>query len=171
PFMVQAGCTVLAFAGDDEKLKWMKNDLGFDQVFNYKKVKPRQVFKEFAPNGINRYFDNVGGEFACYVMQHMVPLGRIAVCGAIATYNNEQKGPPLVPLDYQSLIYKNLRIEGFVVYSFKKDWMEGLQQMRDWIVEGKLKIQETVSDGFETMPQSFIDLLDGKNIGKQIIKA
>jgi len=165
------GCTVLAFAGSDDKLKWMKDDLQFDHVFNYKKVKANDAFKEFAPKGINLYFDNVGGEFTCNVMRHLKPYGRIAVCGAIATYNSEQRGPPVVPMDYLSLIYKNLRMEGFVVYQWLNEWMDGLHQMRDWIHEGKIKVHETVSDGFETMPQAFIDLLDGKNIGKQIIKA
>lgn len=165
------GCTVLGFAGTDDKLQWMKNDLGFDHVFNYKTVDLNETFKKYAPNGIDCYFDNVGGDFTYQVMRNMKLFGRIALCGAITVYNNDPTKPNLVPFDYQTMIYNQVKMEGFMVLRWKNEWFEGLNQVRDWIKEGKIKVQETVVNGFENMPQAFIDLLEGKNTGKMIIKA
>jgi len=165
------GCTVLGFAGTEDKLQWMKNDLGFDHVFNYKTVNLDETFKTYAPKGIDCLFENVGGEFTYYVTKYMNPYGRIALCGAISVYNNESMELNKVPFDYFSLIYKQIKMEGFMVLRWQKEWLDGITQMRDWIVEGKIKVQETLNNGFEIMPQAFIDLLEGKNTGKQIIKA
>jgi prostaglandin reductase 1 len=164
------GCKVLGFAGEEHKLNWMKNDLGFDHVFNYKTVDLHKTFQEFAPQGIDSYFDNVGGEFTYHVMRNMNFMGRISLCGAISVYNKDPAKLPLVPLDYMSLIYKQIRMEGFMVMRWKSEWFDGLNQMRDWILEGKLNVQETVKKGFENMPQAFIELLEGKNVGKMIVK-
>ncbi|OXA58862.1 Prostaglandin reductase 1 [Folsomia candida] len=90
-----AGCRVLGFAGTKDKLTWLKNDLGFDEVFNYKEVNVFKTLKEHAPKGVNCYFDNVGGEFAYNVMKNMAMFGRIAVCGAITVYNDNTGKPPL----------------------------------------------------------------------------
>jgi prostaglandin reductase 1 len=164
------GCQVLGFAGTEDKVKWIK-ELGFDHAFNYKTVDINKTFKEFAPKGIDCYFDNVGGEFTFHVMRNMNQFGRIALCGAIATYNIETSKLPLVPIDYFSMIYKNLRMEGFMVMRWQKQWFEALHQLRDWIIEDKIKVQETVTEGFENTPKAFIEMLEGKNTGKAIIKA
>lgn len=165
------GLKVIGYAGTDDKVQWLKKDLGFDHAFNYKTVDLYTSMKDTAKNGVDCYFDNVGAEFTYNVMRNMNAGGRIAVCGAISQYNNDPTKPQLVPFDYASLIYKNIKMEGFMVMRWAKEWLEGIHQLRDWIVEGKLKVQETVNEGFEIMPQAFIDLLSGKNTGKQIIKA
>jgi len=164
------GLKVVGYAGSDDKVEWLKT-LGFDKAYNYKTQELPKTLKEGATEGVDCYFDNVGGEFAFHVMRGMNPFGRIALCGAISVYNHDPRKPNLVPLDYVSIIYKNLNMEGFVVYRFQKEWFKGISQMRDWILEGKLKVEETKTIGFSNMPQAFIDLLAGKNTGKVVIQA
>jgi len=165
------GLKVIGYAGSDDKVQWLKKDLGFDEAYNYKTIDLFENLKAAAKDGIDCYFDNVGAEFTYNVTRLMNQGGRIALCGAISVYNNDKTKANLVPFDYWSLIYKNLKMEGFMVMRWQKEWLEGIHQLRDWIIEGKLKVQETINEGFEVMPQAFIDLLSGKNTGKQIIKA
>jgi prostaglandin reductase 1 len=168
------GLTVIGFAGSEDKLKWMKNDLGFDAALNYKTTKDLDAtFKAVCPQGIDCYFDNVGGEFIYHVIHNMNEYGRISQCGSLSTYNAIRDPNSLImePFDYPNFRNTQIKLEGFNVRRWQNQWFEGIHQIRDWILDGKLKVQETVADGFEKMPQAFIDLLDGKNIGKQIIKA
>jgi prostaglandin reductase 1 len=164
------GCKVVGFAGTDNKVAWIKK-LGFDLAYNYKSVNVAETYKKDVQQGIDCYFENVGGEFTYHTIRNMNNAGRIAICGAISVYNEDSSKPYLVPFDYATLIYKNIKMEGFIVYRFKDEWLDGINQLRDWIIEGKLQVQETVSEGFETMPQALIDVLNGRNTGKQIIKA
>jgi prostaglandin reductase 1 len=164
------GCKVLGFAGEEWKLKWLKDKLGFDHVFNYRNVDVDKTLKEFAPNGVDSYFDNVGGDFTYNVMKNMSNFGRISLCGAISAYNRDQTAKPLVPVDYLTLIYKQVRMEGFIVTRWSKQWFDGLNQMRDWILEGKIIVEETIMEGFDNMPVAFIHMLEGRNLGKMIVK-
>ncbi|CAG7720408.1 unnamed protein product [Allacma fusca] len=164
------GCNVIGFAGTDDKVAWLKT-LGFDQAYNYKSVDLVETFQSNVKQGIDCYFDNVGGEFSYHTIRNMNTGGRIALCGAISCYNEDASKPYFVPFVYMNLIYKGIKMEGFLVYQFAKEWLDGISQLRDWIIEGKLQVEETVSEGFETMPQAFIDVLSGKNTGKQVIKA
>jgi len=164
------GCTVIGFAGEDDKVQWLKKDLGFHHAFNYKKVDVHDTLQKYAPNGVDSYFDNVGGEFTYNVIRNMKQFGKIALCGAVSYYNADPTKPTLVPLSYSALIYKQIRIEGFMVLRWKDEWFQGLAQLRDWIREGKIKVNETVKEGFEQMPQAFIELLEGKNTGKMVVK-
>ncbi|KAL8613047.1 hypothetical protein ACOMHN_008816 [Nucella lapillus] len=161
------GCTVIGSAGSKEKCDWLK-DLGFDHVFNYKEMTVDDALKHCAPSGIDIYFDNVGGEFSYTVLQnHMKTEGRVLVCGAISQYNNtEQKERCL----YKPIIYKQLNVLGVCVAYFKERFSEGLQQLLIWLKEGKLKYRETVTEGFDRMPQAFISLFQGGNTGKALVK-
>jgi prostaglandin reductase 1 len=119
------GLNVIGYAGTDDKVRWLKN-LGFDHAYNYKTESLPKTLKESAVKGVDCYFDNVGGEFAFHVTRQMNPFGRISLCGAISIYNAQHeagKPGPVVPFDYVSLIYKNIKMEGFVVTRFGKDWM------------------------------------------------
>ncbi|KAF4520438.1 hypothetical protein B566_EDAN004010 [Ephemera danica] len=160
------GCRVIGFAGSDEKVKWLKDEIGFDAAYNYNSIDVDDALKEAAPKGVDCYFDNVGCEMSSKVMTHMNSFGRIAVCGAIAAYNASE--PPLAPYVQGSMIYKNLCMEGFVVYRWEDRWMEGVEQNLKWIKEGKLKYKETITKGFEKTPEAFISMLHGGNIGKAI---
>ncbi|KAG8228102.1 hypothetical protein J437_LFUL000104 [Ladona fulva] len=162
------GCRAIGFAGSDTKCKWLKDELKFDAAFNYKKVCVKDALKEAAPNGVDCYFDNVGGQISSDIILHMNPNGRIAVCGAISSYNDEEA--PKVTAIQLPMIVHQLKMEGFVVHRWNSRWNEGIMQNLQWIKEGKLKYSETITKGFENMPNAFIGMLRGENVGKAIVK-
>lgn len=164
------GCRVIASAGSQDKCAWVKQ-LGADHVFNYKTKSVSEALKELAPEGVHCYFDNVGGQFSLEALPHMTDFGRVALCGAISTYNHEDKGILKADSPYSPMlmISKQLRVEGFIVLRWQSRWMEGLNQLKQWVVEGKVKYRETVTEGFNNMPQAFIGLFHGDNIGKAIV--
>ncbi|CAL8110122.1 unnamed protein product [Orchesella dallaii] len=165
------GCTVLGFAGSDNKVKWLQEKLKFDHAFNYKTANLPDVLAQYASNGVDAYFDNVGGEFTYHVMKHMKPFGRVALCGAISTYNStDSSKPALVPFDYGSMIYKNITMEGLHVLRWRDEWYTGINQLRDWILEGKIIVEETITEGFQNTPEAFINMLKGENVGKAVVK-
>merc|ERR1719312_1214496 len=162
------GCKVIGFAGDDDKCAWLK-ELGFDEAFNYKKVGIAESLAKAAPNGVDCYFDNVGGETSAAVLSKMNSRGRVSVCGAISHYNDVggyTKTTDILPL----CVFKELRVEGFLVGRWLSRWMEGITAMADWITSGDIKVEETVVDGFENTPDAFIGLFSGKNTGKMVVK-
>lgn len=163
-----AGCHVIGFAGSDEKCQYLINELSFDNAYNYKKVKVEDAMKDGAPNGVDCFFDNVGGPDSSVIINHMNQFGRIAICGAISAYNS--KNANLVPPTNFSFIVKQLKMEGFMVYRWYDRWNEGISYMANLIQEEKLKIKETVVDGFEKMPEAFIGLFNGSNTGKMVVK-
>ncbi|EFX71508.1 hypothetical protein DAPPUDRAFT_308833 [Daphnia pulex] len=163
------GCRVIGFAGTNDKVKWLENELGFDRAFNYKVCDLKSSLKEAAPNGVDCYFDNVGGPLSVAVRSHMNDFGRISVCGAISLYNDTT--PTLVPCVEPAMVFKQLKMEGFLIHRWTNRFQEGMSQMLTWIQEGKIKIKETHTEGFENMPQAFIDMLKGGNLGKAIVKA
>nr|CAI5853594.1 unnamed protein product [Callosobruchus analis] len=160
------GCKVVGIAGSDEKGKWLTDGLGFDHFINYKSNDLVKKIRECAPNGIDCYFDNVGGEISSKIMFNMNTFGRISVCGAISGYN--QNKPPKV-VQYP-ITMNQLKMEGFIVHRWLDRWFEGIEQNRKWIQEGKLKYRETVTHGFENMFRAFADMLKGGNIGKALVK-
>lgn len=162
------GCHVIGFAGSDDKVKWLVDEVGFDKAYNYKTADWDKCLKEAAPNGVDCYFDNVGGLLSTTIRNNMKDFGRISVCGSISTYND--KTPTMAPACEAAFVFKQLKMEGFLVGRWKSRWMEGLSQMTKWIQEGKIKVKETYTEGFEQMPQAFIDMLNGVNVGKAIIK-
>jgi len=162
------GCRVIGYAGDDEKLAWLKNELKFDYVFNYKKVDLAQSLKEAAPKGVDCFFDNVGGIFAVTVLAQMNKQGRVCSCGSISGYNALEKN--MIPDFFQLIGGKELVIRGMSVSRFYTRWPQAIKQMCEWIREGKIKFRETVMDGFESTPQALIDILAGKNFGKMVVK-
>ncbi|TRY73330.1 hypothetical protein TCAL_06038 [Tigriopus californicus] len=162
------GCKVIGFAGSDDKVAWLKDNLAFDEAFNYKKTTMETSLSKGVPQGVDCFFDNVGGEDASSVIAAMNVCGRVACCGAIASYNVKE---PLKTTAIQYfLIRKRLKMEGFQAAQFKDRWDEGVLQMAKWIQEGKLKPQETVVDGFENTPNAFMGLFSGDNLGKMVVK-
>ncbi|XP_046571425.1 prostaglandin reductase 1-like [Haliotis rubra] len=162
------GCKVIGFAGSKEKCDWVKS-LGFDHVFNYKEVDIDKSLKEAAPDGIDCYFDNVGGDFTSTALQHMNMFGRVSVCGGISAYNATK--PPIGPYPFMTIVFKQLKVEGFIVLRWWDRFLEGKAEMKKWIDEGKIKYRETVQGGFDNMPKIFMSLLKGANIGKMVVKA
>jgi len=163
------GLHVIGFAGTDDKCDWLK-EIGFDYVFNYKKSGIAESLAKAAPNGVDCYFDNVGGEMSAAVMATMNTRGRVAVCGAISHYNEVggySKVTDVLPL----CIFKELRVEGFLVGRWAGErWTEGVKANAGWILNDQIKPRETILEGFEKMPQAFMGLFTGDNTGKMIVK-
>ncbi|EPQ03666.1 Prostaglandin reductase 1 [Myotis brandtii] len=163
------GCKVVGAAGSDDKVAYLKK-LGFDVAFNYKTIKSlEETLKKASPDGYDCYFDNVGGEFSNIVIPQMKKFGRIAICGAISTYNSTRPIPP--GPSPEVIIYQELRMEGFLVSRWKNDHQKALNELMKWVSEGKIQYQEYVTEGFENMPAAFMGMLKGDNLGKTIVKA
>ncbi|XP_050709947.1 prostaglandin reductase 1-like [Eriocheir sinensis] len=166
-----AGCKVVAFAGSEEKVEWLK-ELGVDHAFNYKTVEVGDALAQAAPEKINIYFDNVGGKFTSEALPHMAEQGRVLVCGAISTYNTEDDimDPGLnSPFSESLILWKQLTIKGFVIYRWKHLWEKSSKQMRKWVEEGKLQYRESIVQGFSNMPYTFIGIFHGSRTGKVVI--
>ena len=162
------GCKVIGFTGSDDKCRWLEEELGFDKAINYKVGKNAKSLKAVAPDGVDCFFDNVGGELSGTIINQMNFYGRIACCGAVSEYNSESE--PKLKSTHTTFILKQLSMEGFVVYRWADRWFEGISQIKEMILEGKVKYRETITDGFENLPEAFIEVLQGKNFGKAVIK-
>ncbi len=164
------GCRVVGIAGGPEKCKYAVDELGFDACIDYKLHKDMyslaKALKEHCPDGIDGYFENVGGMILDAVLLRMNAFGRIAVCGMIAGYD----GQPL-PLTNPALILVNrLKVEGFIVSEHMEVWPEALTELGTLVATGKLRPRETIAEGLASAPEAFIGLLKGKNFGKQLVR-
>merc|ERR1719277_895775 len=162
------GARVIGYAGDDDKCAWLKK-IGYDEAINYKKVDLAESLNKAAPNGVDCYFDNVGGEMTATIISKMNVRGRVAVCGAISHYNEKggySKVTDILPL----MIGKEIKVEGFLVGRWKARWVEGIKAMASWVGSGQVVVKETVVEGFEKMPEAFMGLFTGANTGKMIVK-
>jgi NADPH-dependent curcumin reductase CurA len=162
-------CHVIGIAGSDEKVELLKSKFGFDEGINYKKTENMgEAIAKACPAGVDVYFDNVGDRISDGVYRNMNDFGRVINCGAIALYNATEMptGPRVEPM----LIQKRLSMQGFIVGDHQDKFGEAVKQLAGWLGEGKLEYSETVVEGFENIPQAFLDLFEGKNQGKMIVK-
>ncbi len=163
------GCRVIGVAGGAEKCAWLKSELGFDEAVDYKAGDLYRGLKAAAPNGIDVYFDNTGGE----ILEACLPLmnlhGRIACCGAVSAYDGAPPaaGPRGLP---GLLVVKRIRMQGFIVMDYYDQRDAALADLQSWVASGKLKVQEDVIDGLENTPAALIGLLAGENRGKRMVK-
>lgn len=163
------GGRVVGIAGADDKVKWLTSELGFDSAFNYKTTPDYGAkLNELCPNGVDCYFDNVGGNITDAVFPRMNVFGRVSVCGQISQYNLEKPEPGARLLGF--VLMKQLKVEGFIVRRFQSRFGEAIHQMAQWIKEGKLTYREQVVEGFENTPRAFIGMLKGENTGKMLVK-
>lgn len=162
------GCRVVGLAGNDDKCAWLK-ELGFDHAINYKTTDVSKALRDAAPDGYDCYFDNVGGDISAAIIAQMRLFGRIAVCGAISSYNSDPDQLPMVPTQ-PSFVFKQLKMEGFVVFRWASKWLEGITAMHELVQSGKVQYQETRTKGFENMPKAFIGMLRGENTGKALVE-
>tara|TARA_B100001123_G_C14936403_1_gene877831 strand:- start:202 stop:816 length:615 start_codon:yes stop_codon:yes gene_type:complete len=161
------GCRVIASTGSDEKVNWLKNEIGVDEVFNYKKVDNLVLhLKSLAPDGYDLYFDNVGGEFLESAIFRMKNFGKIVICGRISQMNS----PNHELKNMAHVLVKRLTIQGFLIFDHAEDSKEFEENMQNWILNNQIKWKETYLEGIENTPKAFIDLLNGKNIGKMLVK-
>ena len=160
------GCRVVGIAGGAEKCRFVAEELGFDACLDYKAVDLKAALKEAAPQGIDCYFDNVGGTVLDAVMLRMNAFGRIAVCGAIAGYD----GGPMAMAEPRLILISRLKIEGFIVSEHLDIWPQALAELGGLVGSGALKYRETVAQGLASAPEAFMGLLKGRNFGKQLVK-
>jgi len=163
------GCRIVGVAGSDAKISWLLNDLGFDAALNYKTAEDFDgALEKLCPDGIDVYFDNVGGAISDAVMRLVNVKARISVCGQISQYNLEK--PEVGPRWLGQLIVKQAKVQGFLVSGYAERFPDGLEQLATWLKQGKLKYREDVAQGIEAAPQAFIGMLQGKNQGKQLVR-
>ena len=162
------GCYVVGSTGSDDKVRWLKEEVGLDAAFNYKSAPVRQQLRELTPKGIDVYFDNVGGEHLDAALGSMNQLGRIPVCGMISGYN--EAGARTNVRNLANIIYGRITLRGFTAADFM-DLREQFQSdMAGWLREGRIKHHETIYDGIENAAAAMIDLMAGANLGKMLVK-
>jgi len=163
------GCEVAGCAGSDEKVSLLKDEFGYQAAFNYRKSEslPKSI-AEVCPKGIDVNFENVGGAIFEAALWNMRNFGRIALCGMIANYNDTKNEPG--PRGMMSIIARRLTIRGFIVADHPEACKEYVSKAARWIAEGKLKYRESIARGIENAPTAFIEMLQGRNVGKQIVQ-
>jgi NADPH-dependent curcumin reductase CurA len=164
------GCRAVGIAGGPDKCRYVVDELGFDACVDYKTHRdPKALYaalKEATPDGVDGYFENVGGLMLDTVLARMNAFGRVALCGMISGYD----GQP-IPLTHPQLILQSrLKLEGFIVSEHMGVWPEALKELGTLVATGKLKYRETVAQGIESAPEAFLGLLKGQNFGKQLVK-
>jgi len=163
------GCRVVGIAGSDEKTAYLVQELGFDAAINYKTTTNlREDLKAACPNGVDIYFDNVGGTISDAVMTMLNYQARIPLCGQIALYNLEK--PDVGPRMQTQLLITSSLMKGFIVRDYASRFEEGISQLAQWVREGRLKYKENIVEGFENTIKAFLGLFTGENLGKQLVK-
>jgi leukotriene B4 12-hydroxydehydrogenase/15-oxo-prostaglandin 13-reductase len=163
------GCRTVGIAGGDDKVEWILKECGYDAAFNYKTTGNYGAkLKELCPNGIDVYFDNVGGTITDAVFMQINTFARLSICGQISQYNNAK--PEMGPRLLGMLIVARAKAQGFLVTDYAQRFPEGMKEMSAWVRDGKIKYREDIVEGFENLPKAFIGLFHGENIGKRMVK-
>ena len=161
------GCRAVGIAGGKTKCDYVTRELGLDACVDYKAGRLNDELKAAAPNGIDCYFENVGGEILDAVLRRMNPFSRIAVCGLISQYNTTD---PYGVKSFASILVNRVKVQGFIVSDRIELWAKALPELTGWVASGRIKYRESVTEGLENAPRAFIGLLKGENFGKQLIK-
>jgi NADPH-dependent curcumin reductase CurA len=162
------GCKVIGIAGGNEKCKYVKEELGFDEVIDYKNDNIYSALKKYCPDGIDVYFDNVGGEILEAALAKLRMNSRVVICGAISQYNNKSKMKG--PSNYLSLLVNRATMKGMVVFDYKNDYPMAIKQISEWFEQGKLKSNESIFEGIDNFYEIFLKLFNGNKRGKLILK-
>jgi len=163
------GCRVVGVAGAEEKVHWLTGELGFDDAIDYSETDDLYAaVGEACPEGIDVYYDNVGGEITDAAFGHLNEFARVAVCGQISLYNATER--PTGPRKLMTLVEKKARVQGFIVSDYATHFREATERLAEWVQSGDVEYRETVTEGFENMPDAFLGLFEGVNVGKQLVK-
>jgi NADPH-dependent curcumin reductase CurA len=162
------GCRVVGIAGGPDKCAWLTGEVGFDAAIDYKADEVVRRLAELCPEGIDLFFDNVGGEILDAALANLAMHGRVVICGAISVYN--EKAPPPGPRNYLSLLTKRGRMEGFIVLDYMERASEAVAALSGWVREGKLRYEVDLQEGLEKAPATLLRLFEGKNRGKQLLR-
>lgn len=164
----QKGCRVVGIAGGKDKCDFVVNELGFDACIDYKNSSVKDGLKEHCPNGVDIYFDNVGGEILDTVLTRINMKARIIICGAISQYNNTT--PIQGPSNYLSLLVNRARMEGIVVFDYAPRYNEAVKEMGAWMAQGQFHTREDIVQGIDNFPATLNMLFEGKNFGKLVLQ-
>lgn len=162
------GCKVVGIAGGAEKCAWLRNECKVDATIDYKSEDIDARLSELCPQGVDVFFDNVGGETLQSALNHMAEFGRIVLCGAISGYNNEHPAPG--PNNLTLITTRRLRMQGFIVIDYLDRAAEAIAALTDWVMAGDIVWREDTQEGFENIPATLQRLFDGRNQGKQLLK-
>ncbi|HWC02890.1 MAG TPA: NADP-dependent oxidoreductase [Methylomirabilota bacterium] len=163
------GCRAVGLAGSNAKVDYITGELGYDAGINYRTAPDLDAaLRATCPDGVDVYFDNVGGRITEAVSRHVNVFARVAVCGLISQYNLAE--PELAPRNERFVLVNRVRIQGFIVLDFAARYREALRQLTEWVQQGKLKYREDIVDGLEHAPGGLIGLLQGKNFGKMLVR-
>ena len=162
------GCRVVGIAGTDEKCRWIRDELGFDAAINYKTEDVAASLRHQCPNGIDIYFDNVGGEILDAALGLLNLNGRIPFCGSISRYNSKERMPG--PYNYPNILLKRARVQGFIVLDYMDRYPEAIEALGKWMAEGKIKYRLDMVDGFEHADATLRKLFTGDHRGKLMIR-
>jgi NADPH-dependent curcumin reductase CurA len=163
------GCRAVGLAGSDAKVAYLTGELGYDAGINYRTTTDLDAaLRAACPNGVDVYFDNVGGRITDAVSRHVNRFARFAVCGLISQYNLTER--ELAPRNDRFILVNRVRIQGFLVFDFAARYKEGLAQLSEWLRAGQLRYREDIVDGLPRAPAALIGLLEGKNFGKMLVR-
>ena len=163
-----AGCRVIAVAGGPDKCRWLSQEAGVEVAIDYRSADLPAALKHAGPDGINIFFDNVGGDVLQAAVDRMAPHGRIVLCGQLAAYDSNS--PAAGPRDMMKLVYGRIRMQGFVVGDHADDYASAIASIRRWAAEGRLRSRHDVRDGFDRIPDAFVDIFHGRNAGTLIVR-
>jgi NADPH-dependent curcumin reductase CurA len=163
------GCRTIGIAGGPDKCAWLTEQLGFDAAIDYKAGEVRAELRRHAPDGVDVYFDNVGGEILDEVLRRLARHARVVICGAISQYNATQ--PPHGPANYMQLLVERASMAGFLVFDYARRYPEAIAQLAKWLKNGELRSREdVVRADLEQFPEVFLRLFRGENVGKLILQ-
>ncbi|MFT7246194.1 MAG: NADPH-dependent curcumin reductase CurA [Candidatus Azotimanducaceae bacterium] len=162
------GCTTIGIAGGEEKCQWLVDDVGYDAAIDYKSENIKARLREICPNGVNVFFDNVGGIALDHTLARIAPFARIVICGGISRY--EQETLPAGPANYFNIVFRQATMEGFLLSGYERENDIAIARITDWIRTGKIVYQEDLQEGFENIPQTLLRIFSGENRGKQLLK-
>ncbi len=165
---IKGASKVVGIAGGAEKCAWLTDELGFDSAIDYKSEDVQERLKEECPEGIDVFFDNVGGDILDAALMNMAQNGRIVLCGGISQYNESEL--PSGPRNYMQLVIRRCTMQGFIVIDYLHKAGEAVEELSGWIESGELKHREDIQEGIENTPKTFLRLFEGKNLGKQLLK-
>jgi NADPH-dependent curcumin reductase CurA len=165
---IKGAARVIGIAGTSEKCSWLVDELGFDAAINYKSDNVTAQLREACPDGIDLYWDNVGGELLDIALAQLALRGRVVLCGAISSYND--RGAIDGPKNYRNLIPRRGRMEGFIILDYAERWPDAQAELGKWVGEGKIKFRTHIVEGLERAPDALNLLFTGGNTGKVIVK-
>lgn len=162
------GCKVVGMAGSDEKCRWITEELGFDGAINYKTCGPlEEAIAKACPDGVDMYFDNVGGDILDAALMNLNHNARVVFCGAISAYNGD--GKILGPRNWWQVLARGVTVQGYLVSDYLEQWPTAITQMSQWLDAGKIQFREEIDQGFDNILSSYLKLFDGRNQGKLIM--